>query len=573
MAASSLTTILSGIGDPALAIRHMEKWEAEHRLIDFLRLAWPQIDPAVLSLNWHHEAIAEHLEAVMREEIPKLLINIPPRCTKTILVNVMFQAFIWAQPDIDFLSGPQVRFLCVSYGETPASRQAALARQLLMGQWYQGLWGDRVKITKDGLGEIQNSASGYRISTSLSGAILGSGGDLILVDDPHSTENAESEIERERTVRLFSEGLTTRRTIPTRTATVVVMQRLHENDVSGHILDSEAGFEHLCLPMEFDPRRYIHSRWYSDIRVEPGELLWPQQFPQWRVDEDRRTLGEYAYAGQMQQRPTPRGGGIIQRLWWRLWPDDSPEMAEQSTVGWCDICRWSGPAYDEEFPCPNCGALAGRKILWPQFSNRMLSVDTSYGDKEENSWSAVTGWGIWHGRDESPRVMLTNAWRGRPKLRTDPLSKEMGLVERVHKLATEMNADSILIEKKTRGVDLYQELEKQVQEWPYRLEYWDPTGRGDKVARLHATTPLFTSDLIWAPNTKWAETVISEVCSQPRARFSDLTDTCTSALLYLRHNGLLNLPDEHRREQMRERGRASVGASRRNNVVELYEGA
>jgi phage terminase large subunit-like protein len=203
----------------------------------------------------------------------------------------------------------------------------------------------------------------------------------------------------------------------------------------------------------------------------------------------------------------------------------------------------------------------------------MLSVDTAYGDKEENSWSAITSWGVWHGRDEAPRAMLTSAWRGRPKLRTDPLTRELGLIERAHKMATEQNADTILIEKKTRGVDLYQELEMQVQEWPYRLEYWDPTGRGDKVHRLHSLTSLFTNDLIWAPNTKWAEVTIAEVCAQPRAKFSDLTDTCTASLLYLRHNGLLTLPDEHRREQIRTRGQVSVGAGRRNTVAELYEGA
>jgi phage terminase large subunit-like protein len=561
----------SGAKDPDLLLRRLEKVRAEGRLIDFFRLSWPEFDSHKLSLNWHHECIAEHLEAVVRGEILRLLINIPPRCSKTTLVTICLPAWIWLQRDLDFLRGPQVKFLCTSYGKTPVERQASVARNLLLGKWYQEFWGDRVKIIKDGLGQIENAAGGYRISESLGGAVLGAGGDLIIVDDPEDVESAESTIERERTLRLFSEGLTTRRTIPSKTATIVVMQRLHEDDVSGYILENDHGYEHLMLPMRFDSRRFVESKWYSDPRVEDGELLWPEQFPAVTVDGDEGRLAEYAFAGQYQQTPIGRGGNVIKRAWWRLWPDDAPEMAERSSVWWCPSCNWSGMVYADAFGagCPRCGALAEKKVIYPQFSFQMLSVDTAYGEKEENSWSALTGWGIWHGKDEAPRAMLTTAWRGRPKLRADPETREMGLVERVYDVATRRQVDLVLIEKKTRGVDLYQEIERLTTTWPFRLEYWDPTGRGDKVARLHSVAPLFTNDLVWAPNKSWAETVIGEVSAQPRAKFSDLSDTMSSALIYLRQSNMLNLVDEHRREVRRE---LVMAGTKPFDVSEEFEG-
>lgn len=560
--------------DPALMKKIIEQRWAELRLIEFFRLAWPQFDPALLKLNWHHECVSEHLEAVSRGEIKRLLINVPPRATKTSLTSVCFPAWVWIQRNISFLSGPQVRFLCVSYGQTPIERMASTAKSILIGKWYQERWGDCVKITKDGLAMIENAAGGYRISDSLGGAILGSGGDIIIADDPISVEQAESDSERERSVRLFTEGLTTRRTVPEKTATIVVMQRLHENDISGHILEYQHDYQHIMLPMEFESRRFVFSNWYNDPRTEDGELLWPEQFPADTVEADKRRMGEYAAAGQYQQNPVPRGGGVIKRAWWRLWPDDAPEMAERSTLWWCPNreCQWTGqPSEMFGIGCPRCGRDTEQKVLYPPFSFQMLSVDTAYGEKEENSYSALTGWGIWHGKDDAPRVMMTMAWQGRPKLRTDPEKpEEMGLVERVHDSAQRRQVDVVLIEQKTRGVDLYNEINKLTSRWPFRLEYWNPTGRGDKVARQHACVSLFTNDLVWAPAKSWAEIVINQVTSGSRAKYNDLTDTTTMALLYLRHDkGLLTMADEHRREVIRERIAAGAKSF---NASEVFEG-
>jgi phage terminase large subunit-like protein len=568
----SRIAIEGAIKNPAAIKREIERGWAERRLIEFYRQAWPQFDPAPLSLNWHHHCIAEHLEAVTKGEIKRLLVNLPPRASKTSLISVCWPAWTWVQKNISFLSGPQVRFLCVSYGQTPVQRMASTTRQILMGKWYQDLWGKRVEITKEGVGMIENSAGGYRISDSLSGAILGSGGDIIIADDPHSVVEVESDTERANTLRLFTEGLTTRRTVPHKTAIVVVMQRLHENDISGHILENDQEYVHVMVPMRFEPRRFIPSVWFSDPRTEDGELMWPDHFLEETVDRDQKKMGEYAFAAQYQQSPVPRGGGIIKRAWWRLWPDDAPDMAESATLWACGGCKWAGPINVMfGIACPRCGGMVEERVIYPPFSFQLLSVDTSYGEKEENSWSAATAWGIWHGKDEAPRAMLTTAWRGRPKLRTDPEDpREPGLVERIYTIAQRRQVDLILIEKKTRGVDLYQEIERQTATWPFRLEYWDPTGRGDKVARLHSVSPLFENDLVWAPDKQWAEVVIQEIAAQPKAQFNDLSDTCTAALIWLRQSGMLNMADEHRREVVRERVAASA---KRFDASEAFEGA
>jgi predicted phage terminase large subunit-like protein len=203
----------------------------------------------------------------------------------------------------------------------------------------------------------------------------------------------------------------------------------------------------------------------------------------------------------------------------------------------------------------------------------LLSVDTAYGERQENSWSAATAWGIWHDKEDAPRAMLTDAWRGRPRLRGVPDSPDprlrMGLVERVYHLATKNRVDVVLIEQKTRGTDLYNELERLTQEWPFALEYFSPVK--SKEIRLEACVPLFANERVWAPDIKWADTVISEVASAPRGKYNDLCDTVSAALINMRDHGLLSLGEEFRREERRKlvyRGSRERGPS----VWDLYEG-
>jgi phage terminase large subunit-like protein len=257
-----------------------------------------------------------------------------------------------------------------------------------------------------------------------------------------------------------------------------------------------------------------------------------------------------------------------------LWPDDYPEAAGMDPYFICTMCRWfqKVSTHAATVTCPQCGSTAERRTCYPEFSYRVLSVDTAYGEKQENSWSAATCWGIWHDKEDAPRAMLIEAWRGRPRLRGVPDSKNpaerMGLVERIYKIATERQVDTVLIEHKSRGQDLYQELEKQMMEWPFQLTYFEPAG--SKEVRLEACVPLFVNERVWAPDKQWAETVIAETVSAPKGQFTDLADCVSMTLLYLRRNGFLSMADEYRRDT--RRAMVFTNSVNRQTLGDLYEG-
>lgn len=278
-------------------------------LTGFVREAWHVVEPSVDYVHgWHIDAICQHLEAVTSGDITRLLINVPPGTMKSLLCGVFWPAWEWGPK-----GKPQMRYLGASYSEHYAKRDNRRMRDLVASEWYQALWGDRVKLTRTGEMAFANTRTGSRQGVPFS-RLTGGRGDRVIVDDPHSVDGAESEAERLSTVRTFRESVPTRLNDPQRSAIVVVMQRLHEADVSGTILALGLGYEHLMLPMEFEPeRRCRTSIGFVDPRAEEGELLFPERFPRGIVERDKIPLGSYAVAGQFQQRPAPRSGGLFQR--------------------------------------------------------------------------------------------------------------------------------------------------------------------------------------------------------------------------------------------------------------------
>ncbi|WP_174026241.1 phage terminase large subunit [Rhizobium rhizogenes] len=278
-------------------------------LAGFVREAWHVVEPSVDYVHgWHIDAICRHLEAVTSGEITRLLINVPPGTMKSLLCGVFWPAWEWGPRN-----RPELRYLGSSYSEHYAKRDNRRMRDLVASEWYQTLWGDRVKLTRSGEMAFANTRTGFRQGVPFS-RLTGGRGDRVIIDDPHSVDGAESEAERLSTVRTFRESVPTRLNDPQRSAIVVVMQRLHEADVSGTILALGLGYEHLMLPMEFEPERCCRtSIGFTDPRTEEGELLFPERFPRAVVERDKVPLGSYAVAGQFQQRPSPRSGGLFQR--------------------------------------------------------------------------------------------------------------------------------------------------------------------------------------------------------------------------------------------------------------------
>lgn len=297
-----------------LTVNHV--WEAQRELckrsfVDFVRLAWPVIEPSTPYVHGKHvEVVCDVLERVARGEMRRLILNVPPGTMKSTLVGVLFPAWLWGPQ-----GRPGERFIGVAHEQTLGIRDNLKCRRLIGSEWYQRLWGHVVKLTSDQNEKLnfENSQTGFR-SVATPSNITGRRGNFVLIDDPLSASGANSEAEREKVNTWLQESLPTRMNDPEKSAIILVMQRLHERDPTGFILDKQWEWDHVMLPMRYEADRASRFDW----RTEPGELLFPERFPEHVVVELETTLGSYATAGQLQQRPAPREGGLFQRAWFPL---------------------------------------------------------------------------------------------------------------------------------------------------------------------------------------------------------------------------------------------------------------
>lgn len=290
-----------------------------HSLPEFIRQAWHVVEPATPYVHgWHLDAISDHLEAISAGHIRNLIINIPPRYMKSLSVCVFWPCWEWTDR-------PELRWLFSSYSDRLAIRDSLKCRRLIDSPWYQARWGDVFHFAGDQNEKtrFENNKTGYRLATGVGGAATGEGGDRIVVDDPIKAKDADSDAIRATANTWWDETMSTRGNDPNTVAKVIIMQRLHDDDLTGHVLnkmrDGGEHYEHLCLPAEYEPRVFVSGIGWSDPRTEDGALLWPERFNQENVQALKKSLGSYGAAGQLQQRPTPRGGGMIKRGWWRFY--------------------------------------------------------------------------------------------------------------------------------------------------------------------------------------------------------------------------------------------------------------
>lgn len=293
---------------PQIDLIALEREACRRSLATFVREAWHVLEPGQPYIHgWHVEAICEHLEAITHGELTRLLINIPPGTMKSTLTSVFWPAWEWGP-----LGMPHNRIIGASHEQGLATRDTLKMRRLITSDWYQDRWPTELTGDQNQKTYYENKSTGFRQACAVA-SMTGKRGDRVIWDDPHSVEAALSEAHRETALRVFQETLPTRLNNPDRSAIVIVMQRLHESDVSGYILENDLGYEHLMLPMRFEPeRKCVTSIGFEDPRKEEGELLFPDRFPQEVVDRDEKVMGSYATAGQNQQRPAPRGGGFFE---------------------------------------------------------------------------------------------------------------------------------------------------------------------------------------------------------------------------------------------------------------------
>ena len=283
---------------------------------EFVKEAWHVIEPGTkLRWNWHLDALCAHLQAVSEGRLaPWLIINVPPGSSKSTIVSVLWQAWEWGPR-----GQPHLRYVSTSFEEGNVTRDTRKCRDLIASDWYQSLWPE-VIFSRKGETSFANTATGSREGVTFS-AITGKRGDRVVIDDPHSLRGAESEAERKRATREFLEGGLNRTNDAQTSAMVIVMQRLHEDDLTGVLLARDLGFVHLCIPMEFEEARRCTTplkvtqpdgtvKDWTDPRSYDGELMDPARFPPDSVDRQKKA-GEYSWNGQYQQRPAPREGGMF----------------------------------------------------------------------------------------------------------------------------------------------------------------------------------------------------------------------------------------------------------------------
>jgi len=287
--------------DDLLAV---EREYCKRSLGNFVKRAWPVLEPgSELKWGWVLDAICEHLEAVTAGEIKQLLINVPPGSMKSLLTSVMWPAWEWGPRDMG-----HIRYVATAHSERLALRDNLKCRRLIKSDWYQKLWPLELRSDQNSKGKFENSKTGVREAMPFQ-SITGTRGDRIILDDPHSVDDANSMAKLTSQTTLFSEALTTRFNND-KSATVIIMQRLNIEDIAAKAI--EFGYEHLMIPMRFDEaRKCTTSIGWEDPRTKDGELMFPERFSEAKVAQMEARMGSYAVASQFQQTPVPRGGALF----------------------------------------------------------------------------------------------------------------------------------------------------------------------------------------------------------------------------------------------------------------------
>jgi predicted phage terminase large subunit-like protein len=450
----------------------IEREECKTSLAYFVKRAWKSLEPSQpYSHGWHIDALSEHLEAVTAGQITRLLINIPPGTMKSMLTGVMWPAWEWGA-----MGRPSTRIIGASHEAKLATRDNLNTRRLITSEWYQALWPMALTTDQNEKTFFQNEEMGWRQSCAVT-AMTGRRGDRVIWDDPHSVEDAHSPAALETATRVFRETLPTRLNNPDSSTIIIIMQRLNEKDVSGEILRGDFGYEHLMLPMEFEPgRKCKTSIGFTDPRTEEGELLFPARFSRETVERDKKIMGAYATAGQFQQRPSALGGTIFKESWWQYYR------------------------------------------IPPAIEHRSIYADTAQKTKEHNDYSVFQCWG----RSINGQAVLLDQIRG--KWEAPELLAQARAFWRKHQ-AGQGTLRAVKIEDKASGTGLIQSLKREgcpVVAIPRNT---------DKIMRAMDAAPFVEAGQVLLPkDAPWLSEFLTEAASFPKGAHDDQLDPMMDAV-------------------------------------------
>jgi phage terminase large subunit-like protein len=492
-------------------MEQLEREACEASLYQFVKQAWPIIEPGTVFVdNWHIRTICAYLEAFHYNRLPdkRLIINVSPAAAKSLIVSVMYPAWAWC-------TEPTERFLTVSNEQGLATRDARRMKQIVTSDWYQRKWPTTLANDQNEKTLFANDSHGSRQAIGITASVSGKRCSVLVIDDPVDTKHAFSDVINKSAIDTFDQALSTRLNDLEKSGILLIMQRTRHDDLTGHLLKKvKSNWTHLNIPMRYEGRptydagKDLNKPQFDDPRTKKGELMFPQRFSEKSVQALEEDLGEHGKASQLQQRPSPIGGGIIKKHWWRVWPDDQPK--------------------------PICNHI-------------FHSWDTAFSEKDmvKAAYSACTRWGIfWHEQREMYCMLALGLWFER--LGYDELRGQMKLYDK------EFDPDINLIERKSTGISLIQDMRRAS---PGRVRAYTP-GRGeDKVSRAHSVSPMFQSGQIYVPNRDWAlgneakgiVGLVDYVAEFPTGTIQsfDITDTVTQACIYLRAaNWVSDHPDD-----------------------------
>lgn len=445
----------------------------------FCQEAWRWTgEPNPFQDNWHIQAICEHLEAVSRGEIKRLVINIPPRHMKTKSVAVLWPAWDWIQ-------NPWRKWMAATYAHSLSMDAASQHMLLVMSDWYQERWGNIVRLDKNkkmAKDEFYNTHGGARVSTSVGGVATGKGADIILIDDPIKANEAQSMIVREGCWTWWTQTMSTRLNDPKTGCKVIMMQRLHEDDLVGRVLKYETGedWNTLVIPTRYERSHPVGIRstiGFKDPRTTEGELIWPQRFAEEYVKNLESSLGSYGTAGQLQQRPAPADGGIFKKSW----------FVKQSSLP---------DAYDRLF----------------------ISMDAAFKDGNENDYVAIQLWG-----SKGPTHYLVDQIHDRMDF-----TSSVKALARLYKQAGEIQpVNGVLIEDKANGSAIINVMRKRLS------GVVAITPKGGKMSRAQAVACLVEAgNVVLRDGHIEGEKLMEESAMFPNGTHDDQVDAMTQYLNY-----------------------------------------
>lgn len=500
--------------------------EMRRSLRTFMRGAWSVVEPGVDFVSgWHIDAICDHLTYVSLGDIDDLVINIPPRHSKSTTVAVVWPAWEWTWK-------PSSQWLFATYAQDLTVRDSVKCRRLIQSPWYQAHWGGVYQLSGD-LNQkkrFDNDKNGYRLATSVGGAATGEGGDRIVVDDAHNMNEIHSDTIREGVIDWWKNVMSTRGNNPKRLGRVIIAQRGHHKDLCGHVL-SQGNWVHLNLPGYFKPRTrcVTHAQrdsWrrpntkfkrgkeetafrvgddikplkkgqviFRDPRRRENELLTADRFGAAEMAKLAAEMTTMAFESQIQQNPSAEGGNILKRDHWRKWEEEE----------------------------------------LPQVSMVLQIYDTAFEEEETNDFSARTTWGVFEYEERlDPKLPWVAKYKGQTRLCAillERMNKRMQYPElRAEALKSNelWKPDKILIEKKASGHVLAQELRRAGL----------PVARikvsESKFMRAHAASLILERGCVFYVDRNWADEVIEQCAEFPTGENDDLVDTVTMALLWLR---------------------------------------